>query len=596
MTGIDTDRLEEEKRRGISIDLGFAHLRLSEEFRAAFIDVPGHEKFIKNMLAGVGGIDLVLLVIAADESIKPQTREHFEICRLLRIPRGVVALTKADLVDPDLVELVRLETEEFVQGSFLEAAPIVPVSATTGSGLDDLRQALTMLAHQIEPRDASLDFRMPLDRSFVMQGFGAVATGTVLTGAASIEDELEVHPQGKRVRVRGIQVHGSAAKRVTAGQRAAINLAGIDASELTRGDVLAQPGSFKTTRTADCMFELLPSARPLKNRAPVHLHAGTAETVAEIRLQDRSAVLQPGASSAVRLVLKHPMLLVPGDRVIVRMFSPLLTIGGGEVIDIQPPARATAERTRALASASLGERIGIFVRESKFGLSPGDVAMLTGVTAGELPRAVPASVRFLREPQPWLLDRAWAAATIARWRQMLAAFHREHPLLPGIRREELRSRELPDAPAFVFESLLASERTIAASGDVLHLSSHRLALKQDEEQALFRMEGAFAQAGLSVPGVREVLASSGVDDARARSLLQILLRDKRLVRVNDDLVFHPAAIARLRELLANRKGQRFAVSEFKEWTGISRKYAIPLLEFLDREHVTRRDGDNRIVL
>jgi selenocysteine-specific elongation factor len=315
-----------------------------------------------------------------------------------------VALTKTDLAEPELVELVKLETEEFLHGSFLEGAPVVPVSATTGAGLDELRKALTGLANYIQPRDVTLDFRMPVDRSFVMQGFGAVATGTVVTGVASVEDELEVHPEGRLVRVRGIQVHGSASKKATAGQRAAINLAAIDASELSRGDVLAKPGCFQTTTAADCIFELLPSARPLKNRAPVHLQAGTAETIAEVRTQDGSGMLRPG-TSAVRIVLRDPMLLVPGDRFIVRQFSPLVTIAGGRVVDIRPPGKATAQRTTLLAKASLPERIAIFVRESAFGLALADVALRTGATAAEIANNVPASVLFLREPKAFLIVR-----------------------------------------------------------------------------------------------------------------------------------------------------------------------------------------------
>lgn len=596
LTGIDTDRLEEEKRRGISIDLGFAHLSLTEKLRVAFIDVPGHERFIKNMLAGVGGIDLVLLVIAADESVKPQTREHFDICRLLRIQRGLVALTKVDLVDPDIAELVRLETEEFLAGSFLERAPIISVSAATGQGLDDLRSALATLAASVPERESTHAFRMPVDRVFTMQGFGTVVTGTVLSGSIEAEAELTAHPSEARLRVRGIQVHGAAARRASAGQRAAVNLAGADTAGLTRGAVLSKPGTLRPTTTIDCMIDLLPSAKPLKHRAPVHFHAGTAEVLAEVRTADRSPSIEPGATAPSRIVLREPLVLVPGDRFIIRMFSPVITIGGGEVIDAFPPRKATADRTTQLAKAALPDRIGMYVRESAEGLPLQDLAIRTGITPDHLTTAIPSSVTFLREPQPWLLDTGWMTATLARWREVLKAYHREQPLIPGIKREEFRSRELPNAPSFVFDAMLAREKLIVSSGEYVHLASHKLALKHDEELALAKIESAFEHGGLAVPGVKEVLEASGVDAARARSLLQILLREKRLVRVAEDLVFHPAALASLRQGLQSRQGQRFSVPEFKEWTGISRKYAIPLLEFLDREHVTRREGDSRTIL
>ncbi len=283
LTGIDTDRLKEEKQRGISIDLGFAHLKLSENLHLAFIDVPGHERFIKNMLAGVGGIDLVLFVIAADESIKPQTREHFDICLLLGIQKGIVVLTKADLVDPDLLELVRLEVDEFVHGSFLEGAPVVAVSATQGTGLDELRGEIARLAGSIEEKDSSRYFRLPIDRAFSMRGFGAVATGTLISGSVRLEQEVELLPSGQRVRVRGIQVHGDSVPQAGAGQRTALNLAGVDVSQLARGMFLVESGRFRTTTQIDCAFQLLPSAKPLKHRAPVHFHSGTAEVEAEFR-------------------------------------------------------------------------------------------------------------------------------------------------------------------------------------------------------------------------------------------------------------------------------------------------------------------------
>src|SRR5579863_10352663 len=308
LTGIDTDRLEEEKRRGISIDLGFAHADNLE-----FIDVPGHERFIKNMLAGVAGIDLVLLVIAADESIKPQTREHFDICQLLGIRHGLIALTKSDLVDQDLLDLVQLEVSEFVQGSFLADAPMIPVSATTGAGLDNLRAALAAAAAAIRGKDRGRYPRLPVDRSFSIRGHGAVVTGTLISGTFSVHDEVELYPTGTRARIRGLQVHGQPVEHAHAGERTAVNLGGIDVSQASRGMVLAPPGIFRATRQIDTVFDLLPTAHPLKHRAPVHFHAGTAEVEAQARLLASLEPMRPGTRSHVRFVLRDPLLLLPGD-------------------------------------------------------------------------------------------------------------------------------------------------------------------------------------------------------------------------------------------------------------------------------------------
>jgi selenocysteine-specific elongation factor len=343
---------------------------------------------------------------------------------------------------------------------------------------------------------------------------------------------------------------------------------------------------------------MLSSAKPLKNGAPIHLHAGTAEVLANIRTLDGARTLEPGSIIPVRLSLEEPLLLVPGDRFIIRKFSPVVTIGGGQVVDafpwrIRPGSRERCER---LAKATLSERIAILLAESSYGLSLAEIGIRTGAAAAEVQTGLPPSAMIAREPQIWVLDREWVRSTVERWQQMLAEFHEANPLVPGIRREELRSRELPEAPSFVFDFLLSQARTIVCSGEVVHLVSHKLALRQEEEDALARIESAFERAGLSVPGLREVLESSGVDAGRSRSLLQILLRQKRLVRVNEELVFHPHALRNLKEFLAARKGSRFTVPEFKDWTGISRKYAIPLLEHLDREHVTRREGDHRVVL
>ena len=598
LTGIDADRLEEEKRRGITIDLGFAHLQLTPSLRLGFVDVPGHERFVKNMLAGVGGIDVVLFVIVADESIKPQTREHFDICRLLEVPRGVIALTKADLADPDLLGLARLEVEELVSGSFLENAPIVPVSSVTGTGLDDLRRELARVGAAVPEKDARGHLRLPIDRVFSVKGFGTVATGTLISGSIAKEQEVELHPAGRRLRVRGVQVHGSTADRAVAGQRTAVNLAGIEPAELTRGDVLSAPGRLRAVKQIDCRLQLLLSSKPLKHRAPVHFHCGTAEIEAEVRLLDGLAALTPGSAAYARIVLRDPTLLLPGDRFIIRKFSPVVTIGGGVVLDEgvhrYRKGGATA-RLDILSSSDPAPRIGLLVRESKFGLGMDDLVARTGL----LETAIAAASRaagVVALAQPWYLDRAWFQSARDRLVKAVRAFHAAQPLVPGIARQDLRAREFAGAPPAVLDALLADAKELVVEGEMVRSRAHKVVLKEDEEQARAAIEGAFESAGLAVPTVAEVLAKSGVEPGRARNILQILVREKRLVRIGDDLMFHAVAIASLRELLAARKGERFQVGAFKEWTGVSRKYAIPLLEYLDREHVTRREGDERVVL
>ncbi len=553
------------------------------------------------MLAGVGGIDMVLFIIAADESIKPQTREHFDICRLLRIPSGVIALTKTDTVDAEIAELVRLEVEDFVRGSFLEGAPIVPVSAVTGQGLTQLKDALRQRALEVKMKDTSRWLRMPVDRSFSMRGFGTVVTGTLMSGSIAVEQDIEVYPARRRVRVRGVQVHGAAVQKATAGERTALNLAGVEVSEVARGMVLSEPGRFEASRYIDARFDLLAGAHPLAHGAPVHFHGGTAEVEAQVRLLDPPSTLAPGASGYVRFVLREPLLMLPGDRFIVRMFSPVVTIGGGEVLDINAEMRtrrATAgARLCKLDGAEMAERIALLVAESRYGMSESKLIARTGVLPAELRQIATTGEFFVvSDPQLWLFDRIAAEAKTRNLHDTVNAFHKEKPLSPGIPKEDLRARALSGSPDFLLDALLRTAKTLVVEGEIVRLNSHRVAFRQDEEQALVRIENAFQSAGLTVPSTNEVLAASGVETARAKTLLRILLKDRKLVKISEDLVFHPSAIGKLRELLNARKGQRFGVPEFKDWTGVSRKYAIPLLEFLDREHVTRREGDARIIL
>jgi len=600
LTGIDADRLAEEKRRGITIDLGFAHLQLTPELRLGFVDVPGHERFVKNMLAGVGGIDLVMLVVAADESVKPQTREHFDICRLLEIPRGIVVLSKSDLVDEDLLELARIEIAELVAGSFLEDAPVVAVSSTTGKGLDELRRELARVAAEVSEKNAAGYFRLPIDRVFSAKGFGTVVTGTLISGAVETEQEIAVYPAGRRSRVRGLEVHGDRTKRAVAGQRTAVNLADIEPAGLARGDVLSEPGRFAAVRDIEARVELLPSAKPLKHRAPVHFHSGTAEVEAEVRFFE-GAALRPGHSAYARLMLRQPTLLLPGDRFIIRMFSPVVTIGGGVVVDIgerrYPRGFDVARRLDVLAGSDVPARLALLVREAAFGLGMPDLVARTGMAMEAIGAAArQADVAALATSPPWFIDRAWFQAARGQLENTVREFHRRYPLLKGIARTELRGSLAKDMPPFLLDALLESAEGLVADGEIVRLPGHTPVLREDEERAREAIERVFQQAQLAVPPVAEVLAQAGVEPARARTLLEILVREKRLIRISQELVFHHSAMEKLQGLLAERRSTRFSVPVFKEWTGISRKYAIPLLEYLDRAHITRREGDQRLIL
>ena len=580
-TGADTDRLAEEKRRGISIDLGFAHLDVTPQLRLGFIDVPGHERFVKNMLAGASGIDLVLMVVAAGESIMPQTREHFEICRLLGLRRGVIAITKSDIADADTLELTRMEIEEFVAGSFLENAPMIAVSAITGAGIPDLREALARSASSASTKDASSFFRLPIDRSFSMRGHGSVVTGTLIAGILKIEDEVELFPVNRRARVRGLQIHGAASNQASAGERTAVNLAGVDSAEIQRGMVLAPPGLFQTSACIDTTFELLPGAHPLKHRAPVHFHAGTAEVEAEARLLASLEPMKPGTRAHVRFLLRDPLLILPGDRFIVRMFSPVVTIGGGTVLDAAPPHRLRrATSNQRLDQIEKDGLAVVAVKESKYGLTGAELIARCGVGFTE----------------PWYPNSANLSSFKGSATSLLTRFHSIKPLLGGMPKEELRNLTLPDSPQFLLDELLRGIPEIKVEGDTVRLAKHKVSLKIDESEATSKIETLFRDAGLAVPSTAEVLSKSGIEPGRARALLQILFRDRKLIKINDEMVFHASAIDALRGVLASRTGTKFSVADFKTWTGVSRKYAIPLLEFLDREHVTRRDGDNRIVL
>jgi selenocysteine-specific elongation factor len=593
LTGIDADRLEEEKRRGITIDLGFAHTQIGET-NFAFIDVPGHEKIVRNMLAGIGGIDMVLLVVAADEGVMPQTREHFDICKLLGIKRGVVALTKTDAAAPEQIALAIEDMRDLARASFLERAPIVQVSSTKGIGIEQLRSALSELAAQVHSHDDRGIARLPIDRVFTMKGFGTVITGTLISGVIKKEDELEVHPSGKKVRVRSIQVHGSAADSASAGQRTAINVAGVEKSDLARGMMLTAPKLLRSTKMLDAAVSILPDAAKLKAGTMVHFHAYSAETVATVK-----ELRSDGERNLARLKLDDPLPLVHGDHFVLRRFSPVTTIGGGQVLDPLPSTRPKLKEKQVAGDALLA-----WIKDS-------------GCNGSALADLVARSGRPTREIGPKLADAVTkkevadfggiyfsseAAAQLKKTaEEYLKTFHKDHRLKAGINSDELRSGLRLSASAFEsFLRWLEQQGVAERTGELIRLRGAGVQLESKESAAMQQIANAFASAGLKVPALPDVLSTLKIPRAEATKIVTLLLRDRTLIKLGDDLVFHRDALAKLKPMLAEYKAKTgkasFDVAAFKDLAGISRKYAIPLLEHLDRERVTRREGNIRHIL
>ena len=609
LPGIDADRLQEEKRRGITIDLGFAHLELpgsaGERLRFGFVDVPGHERFVRNMLAGVGGIDLVLLVIAADEGIKPQTREHFDICRLLAVPHGITVLTKSDTVDADTLEVVRLEVEDHLRGSFLENSPIIPVSSLKNTGLAELKRELVRIAGEIPARDSSAIARLPIDRVFTMKGFGTVVTGTLVAGTINKEEELELFPASRRVRVRGVQVHGSSTQSAHAGERTAINLAGIEKHELERGMALASPAMLENSSHMDVKLSLLPSAKSLKSGSRIHLHAFTSEVIATVNLH-QGKHLQPGSEALAQLHLSAPLLLVPGDRFIIRQFSPVVTIGGGVLLDSFPlrkmPAARRLEFLATLSSGDLkAQLLARIQRRAQAGIALRQLTIETGLSPAALDPVLAALERehkVMRKGE-LLLDADAFGKLTNTLVQSVTEFHARDPLVPGVPRESLREQTKLSPEAFETGlSFCVNQKRLTITGDLVHLPGRGVVMKDEESESRKVIEQAFASAGLKVPALKDVLAGLKIDRNRAQKIVTLLLRDKTLVKVSDDLVFHRGALEDLRKNIAALKqtSPKIDVARFKDLAGVSRKYAIPLLEYLDRERVTRRVGDERVIL
>jgi selenocysteine-specific elongation factor len=604
LTGVDTDRLPEEKRRGITIDLGFASW-FTDDYQIGFIDVPGHERFVKNMLAGVGGIDTALLVVAADESIKPQTREHFAICRLLDIKTGVVAITKRDLVDDDIIDLVRLEIEELVSGSFLAGKPIVPVSSVTGAGLDDLRHAILSSVAEVEDRDATTRvFRLPIDRVFTMKGFGSVITGTTYAGRLNIDTDIEVLPGAKRSRARNIQVHGDARDYASAGERTSVNLPDIDLDQLHRGQQLVTPNTLRTSQVITARLDLLPDAKPLKEQTRIRFHHLSAELLGSIRFVDQTAELKPGTSAYIQIRLESPVVAVAGDRFVIRRYSPALTVGGGVILDAHLPklSRNTrGELLDTLATGTLQERVELMAKmEGLRGLTIHEVQARTGIRIETLAKEL-KNVAHLADSG----ERRWIhhdVLTDFRRKSMefVRAYFEENRMALNVPKSEFVQKLLPrNADGAMINFLLqdlAREKIVAIAGDALDIPGRSKTLGGAEGELARMIESRFAEAGLAPPPVSELINERTQKARVIEGVIGFLVKQGTLVRLAEGIYVHRDALAAARERIAERKGDMIDVGHFKEYFGLSRKIAIPLLEWMDREGVTKRVGDSRKVL
>jgi selenocysteine-specific elongation factor len=605
LTGIDTDRLPEEKRRGITIDLGFASW-FTDDYQIGFVDVPGHERFVKNMLAGIGGIDSALLVIAADESIKPQTREHFAICKLLGIPNGLVALTKSDLVDRDILELVRLEVEELVAGSFLEGKPIVPVSSTTGAGLEELRAAILQSVASVDDRDATRRvFRLPIDRVFTMKGFGSVITGTTYAGRVRVDDEVEVLPGDKRSRARGVQVHGQPRDEAAAGERTSMNLADVPLDELQRGQQVLHPGTLRPSQIITVKLELLPPANPddkaLKEQTRIRFHHLSSELLGTIRFVDATAgELKAGGSAFAQVRLEAPVVAAAGDRFVIRRYSPMTTIGGGVILD--PHLGKLSRGTRPeildiLADGTLAERVELTAKlQGLRGLSMEEIQARTGIRIETLTKELKNVANVARTGTTFLHNDVLADFR-RRSMELLDGYFKANKMALNVPKGEFVQKLIPlGAPVNFLLNDLAKERIAVVQGDALDIPGRSKTLGGTEGELVRAIEAKYAEAGLQTPPTSQLIREIPQKPKVIEGVIGYLVKQGTLIRLAEGVYLHRETVEAARTKLAEKKGQTIDVSQFKDLFGISRKVAIPLLEFFDQDGATKRIGDSRLVL
>ncbi len=611
LTGIDTDRLKEEKERGITIELGFASLQFPSGHTLGIVDVPGHEKFIKHMVAGAAGIDLVLMVIAADEGVMPQTKEHLQICSLLGIKTGLIALTKIDLVEDDWLELVRSEIADYLKNTFLAGAPIIPVSAVKETGIRELLTELDKTVIRLKQKSDDGIFRLPVDRIFTMKGFGTVVTGTLISDKIQVGEEIQILPENISARIRGIQVHNSPVEEAFSGQRTAINLQGVEKSTLARGNVLVRPQTVWPTQRLDVFFEYLPSnTRKLKNRALARLHTGTTEIMTRIVLLDADE-LSPGEETFAQLILADEDVVVAGDHFVLRSYSPVTTIGGGLILDPLPgkhkrKTKKTLDDLQILQNGALPEKISVLLERAGFG----------GMTIRALAFRLGINVKKIREALEKLFSGRKAvqlggdettALSIHLYSQLeelliksLADYHKKNPLQEGMPKEELKAALSSTVSAKLFNMALVSlgkNEKVVSDKDNIRLASHQVLLAGEEDSLRQSISSTYARAGLTPPSLSDVLSSLKDSKVNAQNIIKLMIKEGELVKINEDLCFARTALDKLRENYKTqliRDGQATPAT-FKELTGLSRKYIIPLMEYFDMNKLTVRVGDHRIL-
>ena len=610
LTGVDTDRLKEEKERGITIELGFTFLDLPSGIRLGIIDVPGHEKFVKHMVGGVWGIDLVALVIAADEGVMPQTREHLDICKLLGVKKGLIVLTKIDLVDEDLLELVKEEVSEIVQDTFLRGAPILSVSSVTGQGIPQLASTLDHLSQEIEGRPADGLFRLPIDRVFTMKGFGTIVTGTMISGSLSLGETVQILPSGTEGKVRNLQVYNRSVERAVAGERTAVNLQGIEMSAIERGDVLIRPNTLRPTQLIEAYLEYLPDApRPLKHRTKARFHIGTALTHASVFLLDREE-LSPGEGGFVQLRLERPVVALPQDRFVIRGSAAIQTVGGGTILDSHPDKHRRFSPS-VIADLSLlkdgtnEQALRQHIRHSGMGgITLEDLLNRVEVSPGE----IQANIRKMAEKGDLLFIDPEKLKVIEKGQYQglrelvlarLGEFHRRSPMKSGLSKEELRTKLPPEVDIKLFQILinqLIQSKEVVLEKDKLRLPVHQIS-SADEKGLVKRVEASVLKGGLQPPSPKELSEEWSEREEEVRAIFEHLTHEGVLVKIKGEIYVHRVSFENLKEeLVAYLKShQEITTPQFKEMTRASRKYAIPLIEYFDQSKLTLRIGEKRVL-